>query len=69
LREGLQILAALLKKPSDELRWTIQAKELRPIISTGIQSGDTATKNVAEEVQDLLLNLGFFEFLELENKS
>jgi len=65
LCESLQILRALLKKPSDELRWAIQAKKLKPMVSTGLQSDDAETKNVAEEVQDLLLQLGFFEFLEL----
>jgi hypothetical protein len=63
LDQALQILLAVLIKPSDELRWSIQAKQLSPVLSKGLASPNPSTRQRAEEARDLLLKLGFFEFL------
>ncbi len=60
----LQLLCALLKKPSDELRWSIQFKDIAPLISQGLAS--SSSKRLAEECRDLLLKMGFSNFLNLE---
>jgi len=39
-RGALKLLRAILGKPSDELRWSIQFKELSPIVSAGLISGN-----------------------------
>jgi hypothetical protein len=62
----LQLLRALLKKPSEELRWSIQFKELAPVISLGLASVDSDVKRLAEECRDLLLKMGFSDFLNLD---
>jgi hypothetical protein len=61
---ALQLLQALLSRPSDQLRWAIQYKELSPAISLGLTSQNTNIKVLAESCRDLLLKMGFFEFLE-----
>jgi hypothetical protein len=67
LESMLELFKALLKKPSDELRWSIQFKDLAPVISLGLASGKTNTKKLAEECKDLLLKMGFSDFLNLGN--
>jgi hypothetical protein len=61
----LQLFLSLLKQPSDELRWSIQFKELAPVISFGLASVDLSVKRLAEECRDLLLKMGFSDFLNL----
>jgi len=58
----LELFRALLKKPSDELRWSIQFKELAPVISLGLASDNSNTRQLAEECRDLLLKMGFSDF-------
>jgi len=65
LESMLDLFKALLKKPSDELRWSIQFKDLAPVISLGLASDQPSTKKLAEECKDLLLKMGFFDFLNL----
>jgi hypothetical protein len=65
LGSALQILSALLAKPSDELRWSIQPQNLTPILSLGFASADADTQRRAEDARDKLLKLGFFELLEI----
>jgi hypothetical protein len=65
LEPMLDLFKALLKKPSDELRWSIQFKDLAPVISLGLASDKPSTKKLAEECKDLLLKMGFFDFLNL----
>jgi hypothetical protein len=65
LRAALRILHALLSIPSDELKWSIRAKEISPLISKGLADDDSSVRQLAEQVRDLLLKLGFFEFLEV----
>ena len=65
LGAALQILRAVLAKPSDGLRLSIQFGELGPVIARGLASGDRDTEHYAAESRDLLLKLGFFEFLEI----
>jgi hypothetical protein len=62
---SLQLLQALLSRPSDQLRWAIQYKELSPAIFLGLTSQNANIKVLAESCRDLLLKMGFFEFLEL----
>ncbi len=61
----LQLLGMLLKKPSDELRWSVQFKALAPVISPGLASENRATQQLAVECRDLFLKMGFAEFLNL----
>jgi hypothetical protein len=61
----LEILSALIGKPSDELRWSVQPKELAPVISSGLGSKDAKTRSLAEKARDGLLKLGFFDFLDV----
>lgn len=61
----LQLLGLLLKNPSDELRWSIQFKDLAPVIIPGLASENRATQQLAIECRDLLLKMGFSEFLNL----
>ena len=65
LESMLDLFKALLKKPSDELRWSIQFKDLAPIISLGLASDKSSTKKLANECKNLLLNMGFSDFLNL----
>ena len=65
LESMLDLFKALLRKPSDELRWSIQFKDVAPIISLGLASDKSRSKKLAEECKDLLLNLGFSDFLNL----
>ncbi len=67
LESMLELFKALLKKPSDELRWSIQFKDVAPIISLGLASDKASIKKLAEECKDLLLKMGFSEFLNLGN--
>jgi hypothetical protein len=69
LESMLDLFKALLKKPSDELRWSIQFKDLAPVISLGLASDKPSTKKLAGECKDLLLKMGFFDFLNLGNDS
>jgi hypothetical protein len=65
LNSALQILSALLAKPSDELRWSIEPKKMAPILSLGLASTAANTRVWAEEARDRLLKLGFFDLLEV----
>jgi hypothetical protein len=65
LEPMLELLKALLKRPSDDLRWSIQFKDLGPVISLGFASDKPSTRKLAEECKDLLLKMGFAEFLNL----
>jgi len=65
LHSVLQILSALLARPSDELRWSIEPTKLVPILSLGLASEDANTRLQAEAARDGLLKLKFFEFLEV----
>jgi hypothetical protein len=65
LESMLELLKALLQRQSDELRWSIQPKELMPVISLGLASDKPTTKKLAEESKDLLLKMGFSDFLNL----
>lgn len=65
LESMLELLKALLQRPSDELRWSIQPKDLIPVISLGLASDKPKTKKLAEECKDLLLKMGFSDFLSL----
>jgi len=67
LESMLELFMALLKKPSDELRWSIQFKDLAPIISLGLVSDKPSIKKLAEECEDMLLKMGFSDFLNLGN--
>jgi hypothetical protein len=68
LESMLELLKALLKKPSDELRWSIQFKNLAPAISSGLVSENPNAKKHAKECKDLLLKMGFSDFLNLGNE-
>jgi hypothetical protein len=65
LESMLDLFKALLKKQSGELRWSIQFKELAPVISLGLASDKSSTKKLAGECKDLLLRMGFSDFLNL----
>jgi hypothetical protein len=62
----LELLLALLKKPTDELRWSIRFKELAPVISLGLASIKPTTRNLAAQCKDMLLRMGCSEFLDLD---
>jgi len=59
----LKLLRTLLLRPSDPLRWSIQPKKLEPVISLGLASEIAVTRKAAEECKDLLLKMGFSDFL------
>jgi hypothetical protein len=65
LSSMLRILLALLEKPSEELRWSIEPTKLAPILTLGFASADSSTRLQAEGVRDRLLQLKFFDFLEV----
>lgn len=65
LRPMLELLKGLLSKPSDELRWSIQPAKLEPMISLGLASDSAVTGKLAEDCKDLLLKMGFSDFLKL----
>jgi hypothetical protein len=64
----LELLRLLLKRPSDELRWSIQFKDLAPVISLGLTSDKPNTRKLAKGCKDLLLKTGFSDFLNLGNE-
>ena len=68
LESMLDLFKTLLKKPSDELRWSIQFKDVAPVISLGLANDKPSTKKLAEECKDLLLKMGFSDFLNLGNE-
>lgn len=61
----LDLFKEALKKPSDDLRWSIQYKDLAPVISLGLASDEQNSKKLAKECKDLLLKMGFSDFLNL----
>ena len=65
LEPMLELLKAALSKPSEELRWSIQPKKLESVISCGLLSNDLTKQKLAEECKDLLLRMGFSEFLNI----
>jgi hypothetical protein len=65
LKSTLDLFHAILTKPSENLRWSIQVKEFSPIISKGLLSEDTDIKKIAEQCREELLKLGLFDFLEI----
>jgi len=65
LEAMLQLLDALLKKKSDELRWWLHFKDLGPVISLGLASGSANTRSLAKACKDVLLKMGFSDFLEV----
>lgn len=65
LEPMLELFKALLKRPSDELRWSIQFKDLEPVISLGFASSNPNSVKLADECKDLLLKMGFSDFLKL----
>lgn len=69
LESMLELLRALLKRPSDELRWSIQFKDLAPVISLGLTNDNLITRKIAEECKDLLLKIGFSDFLNLGSEN
>ena len=69
LEPMLDLFKALLKKTSDELRWSIQFKDIAPVISLGLASDKPSTEKLAKECKDLLLRMGFSDFLNLDDES
>jgi hypothetical protein len=69
LEAMLQLFRALLQKPSDELRWAIQFKDLAPVISLGFASDNPNIRQLTEECRDLLLKMGLTDFLNLGNEN
>jgi hypothetical protein len=67
LKSALDLFHAILTKPSENLRWSIQVKEFGPIISKGLSSDDLDIRKIAEQCRDELLKLGLFDFLEIGN--
>ena len=65
LSATFQILEAILTRPSDQLRWSIQDKKIRPLLARGFKSADDTIQIQAEKCRDLLLKLCFFDFLDL----
>lgn len=61
----LELLHALLRRPSDDLRWAIQYKDIEPVISSGLASDIPTIQKLAKECKDLLLKMGFSAFLNL----
>jgi len=61
----LELLSALLRRPSDDLRWAIQYKDIEPVISSGLASDIPTIQKLAKECKDLLLKMGFSAFLNL----
>lgn len=69
LKSALEIFHVILKKPSENLRWSVQYKEFGPIISKGISSEDMDIRKIAEQCREELLKLGLFDFLEIGNST
>jgi predicted HicB family RNase H-like nuclease len=65
LESMLDLLHALLKRPNDELRWSIQPKEITPMIRSGLASNRPTTVKLARGCKDLLLRFGFSDFLKV----
>lgn len=65
LEAMLQLLDALLKKTSDELRWWLNFKDLGPVISLGLASNNANTRRLAKACKDFLLKMGFSDFLDV----
>jgi hypothetical protein len=68
LSEALQILAVVLSKPGDKIRWSIQPKQISPLLTRGFDSPDPQIRALATTCQDSLLKMGFFDFLNIGNK-
>lgn len=61
----LQVLEALVRQPSDEVRWAMQEKEVRPILERAFESQVPEIRTQAEATLELLLRQGFLSFLDI----
>ena len=68
LEASLQLLRMLLSKPGEEFRWSIQFKDLAPVLSLGLKSENADVARLAKKCQDMLLKRGFSDFLNLGNE-
>lgn len=65
LAAALKLLQAILSKPSNELRWSIQFNELASLISAGLSDQDSDIQKCANECLNSLLTMGCSAFLKL----
>ena len=61
----LQIFLEILKRPNEQLCWQITMKRQRQFLDLGLKNDDPETNKYANECLDLILKMGVFEFLEL----
>ena len=62
---GISLLTTVTGKMSDELRWSIQTRRLKPILSKGLQHNEASVVEQTHQVIENLLRQGFFELLDL----
>ncbi len=66
LPAACRLLRLLTSHFSDELRWSIQARRLRPLLRNGLAHADPDVRRDATQAQENLLRHGFFEVLDLD---
>lgn len=69
LQYMLQVLQALVRRPSDEVRWAMQEREVRPILERAFESQIPEVRIQAETTLELLLRQGFLTFLDIGKAS
>ncbi|MDR3564468.1 MAG: hypothetical protein P4N59_23960 [Negativicutes bacterium] len=65
LAAGIKLFHAILAKPGDELRWSVNYKELGPVLSSGLKSNVEAVRRCSKECLDRVLLLGCSDFAQL----
>lgn len=68
LAASVEIFHALTHRFLDGPRWTVRAKEVKPLLKQGIEQGDEKTRELALAAQEALLERGLFEFRDLDGE-
>jgi hypothetical protein len=65
LGAGMKLFHAILAKPGDELRWSVNYNELGPVLSVGLKSPDDEVRRCSKVCLDRVLLLGCSDFAQL----
>jgi hypothetical protein len=65
LRAVMRCVQLLTEKFSDQLRWSIREEHLKSILTKGLKTTDSRTRNLAEAARDNLLKQGLFIYQDI----
>ncbi len=61
----LQLLEALVRQMNDEVRWSLQEKEIRPLLERAFESDVPEVRKQAEATLEVMLKQGLLSFLDV----